>query len=82
LWTISNYLILPLAISNFLNYYPSIPLEGPMHQRSLTTGSLQVAERWRDGVRTFEAWFTFQPGRVGHGETREDAIRNIPRRPQ
>jgi hypothetical protein len=50
-------------------------------RRSLnTTGSLQVAERWRDGVRTFEAWFTFQPGRVGHGATREEAIRNIPPR--
>lgn len=51
------------------------------YYRSLnTTGSLQVAERWRDGVRTFEAWFTFQPGRVGHGVTREEAITNIPRK--
>jgi len=50
------------------------------YRRSLnTTGSLQVAERWRDGVRTYEAWFTFQPGLVGHGETREAAILNIPR---
>lgn len=51
------------------------------HYRSLnTTGSLQVAERWRDGIRTFEAWFTFQPGRVGHGESRAQAITNIPRK--
>jgi hypothetical protein len=49
------------------------------YRRSLnTTGSLQVAERWRDGVKTYEAWFTFQPGRVGHGETRIEAIQNIP----
>lgn len=51
------------------------------YRRSLnTTGSIQVAERWRDGVRTFEAWFTFQPGRVGYGATRGEAILNIPRR--
>ena len=52
-----------------------------MIRRSLnTTGSIQVSERWRDGVRTFAAWRTFQPGRVGHGATREEAIRNIPAR--
>lgn len=49
------------------------------YRRSLNSlGSLQVAERWRDGVRTFEAWFTFRPSRVGRGVTRAEAIRNIP----
>jgi hypothetical protein len=53
------------------------------YRRSLNTlGSLQVAERWRDGVRTFEAWWTFQPGLVGHGDTREEAVSNIPQVPQ
>jgi hypothetical protein len=51
------------------------------YHRSLDTrGSLQVAERWVDGVRTYTAWWTFQPGRVGHGATRAEAIQNIRKR--
>ncbi len=51
-------------------------------RRSLnTTGSLQIAARWRDGKQVgWEAWWTFQPGRVGFGGTKEDAIRSIPPR--
>lgn len=51
------------------------------YRRSLDTlGSLQVSEIWRDGVRTYSAWFMFQPGRVGYGATQSEAIRNIPKR--
>jgi hypothetical protein len=51
------------------------------YRRNLDTlGSLQVAERWIDGVRTYIAWWTFQPGRVGPGVTRIEAIQNIPKR--
>ena len=50
-------------------------------RRSLnTTGSLQIAERWVNGVRTYIAWWTFQPSRVGRGATRIEAIQNIPKR--
>ncbi len=51
-----------------------------LHRSLNTLGSLQVAERWRNGTRTYEAWWSFQPGRVGYGATRIGAINNIPRR--
>lgn len=50
------------------------------NRTTLTRQQLHVAEHWYNGVCRFTAWWTFSPGRVGHGATRMEAIKNIPRR--